>query len=57
MAMMTRPFHRQEHRTTPFPADANPLNHAQNRQDHSTPDADRLLGGHKGDQKGRNTHA
>jgi hypothetical protein len=55
--MMTRPFHRQKHRTTPFPPDANPLNHAQNSQYYCTPDPDHLVGGHKGNQKGCDAHA
>jgi hypothetical protein len=55
--MVTRPFHRQQHRSAPFAADADALNHPQHRQDDGAPDPDRLVGGYEGDQKGRNAHA
>ena len=54
---MTRPFHRQQYRTAPFPADADPLNHPQDRQEHRAPDADRLIGRDKGNQESRDAHA
>src|SRR5207244_943143 len=57
LTMMARPFHRQKHRTAPFPADTNPLNHAQNGQYYCTPDPDHLVGGHKGNQEGCDAHA
>ena len=50
--------------TIPSPAAAAPLathadalDHAQKGQDHRAPDADRLVGRDKGDQKGRDAHA
>ena len=57
LAMMTRPFHRQQHRTARFPADADTLDHPQKGQNYCTPDPDHLVGGHKGDQDGRDAHA
>ena len=55
--MRARPFHRQQHRSAPFAADADALNHAQHGQDHRAPDANRRVGRHEGDQEGRDAHA
>ena len=57
VAVMTSPLHREKYRATPFAADADPLNHAQKGQNNRTPDADRLVGGYKGDQERRDPHA
>ena len=54
--MRARPFHGQQHRAAPFAADADALQRAQDGQDHRAPDADRLVGRHKGDQERRDAH-
>src|ERR1700730_10507277 len=48
-----RPFHRQQHRTTPFAADADPLDQPQHGQDDGTPDADLGVARHEANGKGR----
>src|SRR4029077_19857212 len=55
--MMARPLHRQENRTSPLPTDANTLNHTHEGQDDGTPNANRGIGRHKGNQESRNPHA
>ena len=57
LVMVTRPFHCQQYRSAPLPTDADALDHAQKGQDHGAPNTDRLVGGNKGDQKGRDAHA
>jgi len=56
LAVVPGPLHRQQHGSTPLPADADPLDHAQDGQDHRTPNADRLVGRNEGDQKGGDAH-
>src|ERR1700752_3913493 len=56
MVMITRPSHRQQYRTAPFSAYPDPLDHAQNGQDHCAPNDDRLVRGNKGDRKGGASH-
>src|SRR6202022_1771720 len=47
IAVSSRPFHRQQHRAPPFAADPDPLDQANDRQQHGTPDADALVGRHE----------
>src|SRR5664279_5879764 len=54
---MTRPFHRQQHRATPFATDADALNYSQNRQDNRAPYADRFISWHKCDEESCDAHA
>src|SRR5438874_7558551 len=57
----SRPFHRQQYRSTPFAADADPLDRPDDHQEDSPPNADALIGRHEtdghsrkaGDQQGR----
>ncbi len=51
-----RPLHRQQHRAAPLAADPDALDEAQHRQDHGAPDADLVVGRHKGDQEGGDPH-
>ncbi len=57
LSVMARPFHREQHRSAPFAADADALNHPQHGQDDRAPDADRVVGRHEGDEEGRDAHA
>jgi hypothetical protein len=50
------PFHRDQHRATPFAAHADPLDRPQDGQQNRAPDADRRVAGHKGDQEGGDAH-
>src|SRR6266704_3693574 len=57
LAVVTRPFHRQQNGSTPFAADADALNHPQHRQDNRAPDADRFVGRNERDQEGGDAYA
>jgi hypothetical protein len=57
LTVVTRPFHRQQHRSAPFTANADALNHPQNRQNDRTPDADRLVCRYECNKEGCNAHA
>jgi len=54
--MMSRPFHRQQHRAAPFATDADALDRPQHSQGDCAPDADLLVGWHEGDEKGCDAH-
>src|SRR6516162_9866896 len=55
MLVGARPLHRQQHRATPFAADANTLDEADDRQDDRTPDSDRLIGGDEANRRSGKT--
>ncbi len=57
LAVVTRPFHRQQNGPTPFAADADALKHPQHRQDNRAPDADRFVGRNECNQEGGDAHA
>src|SRR5437879_10458917 len=55
-ALLAPPFHGHEHRATPLTAYPDALADPQHDQDHGGPEADRGVGGHDADEKGRDTH-
>ena len=57
LAVGARPFHGQQHRSAPLPADADALQRPQDRQKNGAPDADRGVGRHQTDREGGEPHA